>query len=168
MSTEGVVGSSFKTLEVEVPEFEGAETVSIEEWADDIMSNVNGCTVNAAKQALVGAFREFCTWSGAWMRQLPPMDLEAGTFRYTIPAPPDAKILYIYTVGYSDAELNPATQGDRGWNSVLWPATSPLVLLSARGNSSGRPRSFTGSREVGGQMDLYPRRWRSGRVRHGR
>lgn len=155
MSTEGVVGGLFKTAEVEVPEFQGAETVSLEEWADELTSHVNGATVPAMKGALRATFREFCIHSGAWMRQLPPMDLVDGQFRYKIEQPPDARVLYIRAIGYNDSELGASDA--RGWNAILFPSTTPWAQMARRGYiGGGRPQSFVASLEVGGEFDLFP------------
>lgn len=74
-------------------------TVSTDLWADELTVMLPGATKNAIQLALRATFREFCLQSGAWVRELPLIDLTEGVATYDLaPYVTDAEVLYILSV----------------------------------------------------------------------
>jgi hypothetical protein len=82
-------------------------TVSTDLWADELTVMLPGATKAAIQLALRATFREFCLQSGAWVRELPLIDLDEGVSTYELaPYVADAEILYILAVMWR-AESSP-------------------------------------------------------------
>lgn len=119
-------------------------------WADEIMMQVSGASVAVVKQVIRATVREFCHVSGAWMRQLPAVDVVAGQARYTLPDPADGRVLTVQAVTYTGA-VNGVSQGTQ----FLVPIQSPSVV-TVDSVAADSPIYYYGDFEAAGVITLVP------------
>ena len=127
----------------------GATTVNVDEWADELMTVVAGCTPASARQALKATLREFTVSSGAWVRQLDPIDIQANKATYYLDPQPDANILFILSINYVDP--NSPNSSARPLHPIQIPAAGQW-----RDSPVAHPTAYAGDSEVPGKFTLFP------------
>lgn len=126
--------------------------VDLSEWADELGSNMPGLTEGAARQALRAAFREFCTVSGAWVRELEPISIIADQTEYDLNAAiDDAEVLYVLGVYYRPQQNDPNSTAARFLSPVQSPQHAGRVS-----QPSAQPWGYTGNSEEPSKITLVP------------
>lgn len=129
-----------------------AKTVPMSNWADELMVLLPGVSTEAAKQALRASFREFCVQSGAWTRELRPVDIKEGKSRYYLDPQPDASVLYILAIQYVVTDdANPTSGYSRFLNAQQRPYQRSKALQPV-----AAPVAYVGVSEEPGAFDLVP------------
>lgn len=135
----------------------GATTVSIDIWADELMTVVAGCTPAGARQALKATLREFNVQSAAWVRQLNPIDIKENKADYFLDPQPDAAVLFILAIDYLQPDPNNPTITDPNgrFTSRLIPVQTPTIRHRANAPISN-PMWYAGDSEIPGKFTLLP------------
>jgi len=124
--------------------------VSSDIWADELTVALPGATKPAIQQAFRATFREFCTQSGAWVRELPLIDIVAGQDTYPLDSKvSDASILYIL-VAYLRT-----VSGEDDHYRALKALQTPFHRTRQKG-TSGYPRAFYSVTEAPATLVLTP------------
>ena len=121
-------------------------TIPVAHWADEMMIRLPGASPAGCQQAFRGAFVEFCTKSGAWVRECAPMDAVADQVKYVVNPGADAEVLYIVAVSWTKEGT------DRTFLHALQAPYRGRRLTQA----SDQPFGFLGSYEKLGEFELVP------------
>jgi hypothetical protein len=129
-------------------------SVSLSEWADELTTMAAGLTEQGARQALRATLREFCVQTGAWNREMEPIDLFAGQDEYDLNVLLDddtAEITIIQAVEYRHNVENDTPRYSR----FLIPSQSPHWKRRTQ-TPSDAPWGFAGDHERTGILVLVP------------
>lgn len=127
-----------------------ATTTPISIWLDEVMTSCPGASQAAYYQAFRAAVREFCVVSGAWIRELSPIDIRAGKKDYYLDPQPNATVLFINSI-----MIKTQNDEDGVYSRYLHPVQTPAVRAQHRPPSEG-PWGFYCDPEVPGKFTLTP------------